>query len=129
MITENGVYDNTRIILVSDHGQPLAHADEFMLEDGNDRSFFNPLLMVKDFNSKEFTTSEVFMTNADVPTLAMKELIENPINPFTGKKMDSTEKTAHEQYILLSYDWDTNVNNGENISSGKVVLCEGDTEG
>ena len=118
-LRENGVYDNTRIILVSDHGQPLAHADEFMLEDGNDRSFFNPLLMVKDFNSKEFTTSEVFMTNADVPTLAMKELIENPINPFTGKKMDSTEKTAHEQYILLSYDWDTNVNNGKTFLPGR----------
>lgn len=118
-LRENGVYDNTRIILVSDHGQPLAHADEFMLEDGNDRSFFNPLLMVKDFNSKEFTTSEVFMTNADVPTLAMKELIENPTNPFTGKKMDSTEKTAHEQYILLSYDWDTNVNNGKTFLPGR----------
>ena len=40
------------------------------------------------------------MTNADVPTLAMAELIENPVNPFTGKPINSEEKNAHEQFVL-----------------------------
>ena len=35
-----------------------------------DVEFFYPLLMVKDFDSKEFKVSDEFMTNADVPTLA-----------------------------------------------------------
>jgi len=29
------------------------------------------------------------MTNADVPTLAVKDVIPNPVNPFTGKKITS----------------------------------------
>ena len=118
-LRENGVYDNTRIILVADHGQRLDHAGDFLLEDGMDRTFFNPLLMVKDFDSKGFTTSEEFMTNADVPELATKEVIDNPVNPFTGKEIISSEKNAHEQYILLSYDWNTSVNNGKTFLPGR----------
>ena len=118
-LRENGVYDNTRIILVADHGQRLDHADDFLLEDGMDRTFFNPLLMVKDFGSKGFTTSEEFMTNADVPELATKEVIDNPVNPFTGKEIIPSEKNAHEQYILLSYDWNTSVNNGKTFLPGR----------
>lgn len=118
-LRENDVYDNTRIILTSDHGQNLAHANEFLLEDGQDKSLFNPILMVKDFGGEEFTVSKEFMTNADVPIMAMDRIINNPVNPFTGKKIDSSEKTAHEQYVLLSYDWDTAVNNGNIFLPGK----------
>lgn len=118
-LRENDVYDNTRIILVADHGQNLTHANEFLLGDGQDKSLFNPILMVKDFDGTGFVTSKEFMTNADVPVLAMDGVIENPVNPFTGKKIDSGEKTAHEQYILLSYDWDTEVNNGNMFLPGK----------
>lgn len=109
----NGVYDNTRIILVADHGVNESQLDELNLNDGqtNGDGYF-PLLMVKDFNSTEFTVSSEFMTNADVPTLAMAGLIENPVNPFTGKAITSEEKTAHDQYILLDGDWHTDVNNG-----------------
>lgn len=39
------------------------------------------------------------MTNADVPSLAVEGIIENPVNPFTGKPIDSDEKSAHKQYI------------------------------
>jgi hypothetical protein len=68
--------------------------------------------MVKDFGSTEFTTSTEFMTNADVPVLATKDLIENPKNPFTGKPINSDEKTAHDQYIIASDKWDITENNG-----------------
>lgn len=103
---ENGVYDNTRIILVSDHGRGLGQMEELLLKDdaGNEVSaeWFYPLLMVKDFDSREFTVSDEFMTNADVPTLATAEIIANPINPFTGKTISSEEKFAHEQFVSLS---------------------------
>lgn len=117
-LRENGVYDNTKIILVADHGEFLAAQDElyfgnddeyYFLHDGE--SYF-PLLMVKDFGSTEFTTSDEFMTNADVPTLAMDGLIENPVNPFTGKSINSNEKTAHDQFIIMSNIYNVAENGG-----------------
>ncbi len=110
-LREKGVYNNTRIILVSDHGRDLGHSEDLQVE-GWDTTFFFPLLMVKDFDAKGFTVSDEFMTNADVPTLATQGLIENPVNPFTGKEINMNEKTAHDQYIILSQDHSVTQNNG-----------------
>ena len=102
-LREAGVYDNTRILLVSDHGRELDQIEDMIVSLGDesvDLESFLPLLMVKDFGAHGFSTREDFMTNADVPTLAMAELIENPVNPFTGKPINSEEKNAHEQFIL-----------------------------
>ena len=102
-LREQGVYDNTRIILAADHGKKENDLLEaYRLGTDDDIRHYYPLLMMKDFDSEEFTTSEEFMTNGDVPTLAFKDLVENPINPFTGKVIDSGEKTAHDQYITAS---------------------------
>lgn len=117
----NNVYDNTRIILVSDHGYDLYNWEEFRLddqEDGEDISIYYPLLMVKDFDSTGFMTSEEFMTNGDVPTLALKGIIEDPVNPFTGKIIDSGEKEAHDQYVNVSHDWSIEENNGNTFHPG-----------
>lgn len=111
----NGVYDNTRIILVSDHGRNLFHTEELEVAQGEqfiDMEGYYPLLMVKDFGSEGFVTSDEFMTNADVPTLAVNGIIENPVNPFTGKLISSDEKTAHDQYIMTSGEWNVDINNG-----------------
>ena len=70
------------------------------------------MLMVKDFDGEGFGTSEEFMTNADVPALAAKGLINEPVNPFTGKALDSGEKEAHAQYVIVSGEASTNTNNG-----------------
>lgn len=74
--------------------------------------------MEKDFNATEFTTDESFMTQSDVPTMATRDVIASPTNPFTGKPISSAEKYAHDQYILASWDWDTNVNNGTTFLPG-----------
>ena len=115
-LKEMGVYDNTRIILVADHGNGLRQIDDLIVTEDmgelKDKEWFFPLLMVKDFNSAEFRTSDTFMTNADVPTLAVSGLIKNPVNPFTGNPIDDHEKTAHDQWIIYSYDWNTLTNNG-----------------
>ena len=122
-LRENDVYDNTRIILVSDHGESLDQLEELVLDDGSSSSVYleryYPLLMVKDFNSEEFVTSDTFMTNADVPTLAMEGVIPNPTNPFTGKAINSDEKTAHSQFIIRSNDSNTNTNNGNTFLPSK----------
>lgn len=118
----NDVYDNTRIILVSDHGFSQQF-EEFVLDTGNgdteDVELYYPLLMVKDFGSGEFVTSDDFMTNADVPTLATEDIIPNPVNPFTGRPVNSDEKTAHDQFIILSNAWDTETNNGNTFLPGR----------
>ena len=122
-LKEAGVYDNTRIILVSDHGFSLAQFPELILDDSvyqqdnmqvrvDDAEFYYPLLMVKDFNSTEFTVSDEFMTNADVPTLAVSGVLENPINPMTGKPISNEDKFSHEQYVIASSEYDTSKNNG-----------------
>ncbi len=120
------VYDNTKIILVSDHGRNLGQIEELIKKGSNgeetyDLQFYTPLLMVKDFNSKGFETSDEFMTNADVPTIAFKDLVENPVNPFTGKVIDSSEKTAHDQFIIMSELYDIAKNNGNTFLPSKWV--------
>lgn len=68
--------------------------------------------MVKDFNDDEFEESEEFMTCADVPALAVEDIIEEPVNPFTGKKIGYGDKATNEQYVIISIDYDISVNNG-----------------
>lgn len=128
-LRENGVYDNTKIILVSDHASPLYHYEE--LDHGGTSWVYNveyyyPLLMVKDFGSKEFTVSTEFMTNADVPTLAAQGLIENPVNPFTGKLINMDEKFAHDQFIIMSEKWQLEENNGYTYLASKWASVHDD---
>ncbi len=113
-LKQQGVYDNTRIIIVADHGRNLGQIEELM--NGGDMSknveFYYPLFMVKDFDSKEFSVSDKFMTNADVPTMATDGIINNPTNPFTQKPINSNEKNAHEQFVIISDVFSTSQNNG-----------------
>ena len=97
-LREQGVYDNTRIILVSDHGKNLSQFDYKCGE--QDIEAFMPLLMVKDFNAKGFTINYDFMTNGDTPAIAMKNIIDNPQNPFTNKPIDSNAKKGAQNVIV-----------------------------
>ena len=110
-LRENGVYDNTRIIIAADHGSDLGF-DENVLYQGTDILFFNPVLMVKDFDAQGFKISDQFMTNADVPTIAMDGLIESPVNPFTGNKVTNEMKNDEIHEVQLTTEWSTEVNNG-----------------
>ncbi|MBR4864154.1 MAG: hypothetical protein IKU07_06215 [Oscillospiraceae bacterium] len=123
---ENGVYDNTRIIIVSDHGRYLnmsGKGDTLM----HDTDFYRPLLLVKDFNAHGFNVSEEFMTNADVPTIAVEGLIENPVNPFTGTPINSSFKEENEtQYVILSQEYEVNKNNGTQFLPSEWAAVTGD---
>ncbi len=101
-LREQGVYDNTRIILVSDHGRNVGQFD--ITCNDTDMEYFMPLLMVKDFNATGFTVCEDFMTNGDTPALATSGLIENPENPFTGNPIISDYKNG-PQTVYLSPDF------------------------
>jgi YidC/Oxa1 family membrane protein insertase len=87
------VYDNTRIIVVSDHGWHISTSlNNFILPNGTHLLGFNPILLVKDFHDtaqpevSELKINNTFMTHADVPYLASKD-ITDPINPFTRKPL------------------------------------------
>ncbi|MBR5337687.1 MAG: membrane protein insertase YidC [Lachnospiraceae bacterium] len=111
-LKDQGVYDNTRIIIVADHGYPMGQFDYMLLENGIDVERFNPLFMVKDFDAHgQLKTDDSFMTNADVPTIAMKDVIKDPVNPFTGNPVN-TDRKSDPQYITTSENWQTAYNNG-----------------
>ncbi len=112
-LKEQGVYDNTRIIIVADHGYPMGQFQDMLLSNGLDVERFNPLLMVKDFGAHGFNTSSDFMTNADVPTLAMENVIDNPTNPNTGNPVTMDYKTdGNSMYITTAENWSTARNHG-----------------
>jgi hypothetical protein len=81
-----GVYNNTRIIIVADHDtkcvKPLFSKELNTINTG-----YNPTFMIKDFDAVgDIKTDSTFMTNADVPYLASRNLIPEQRNPFTHKE-------------------------------------------
>ncbi len=97
-LKENDCWDNTRVIIVSDHGYGLNSFDD-MLHDGDvDIERYNPLLMEKDFGSDTYSVSDEFMTNGDTPSMAFEGIITNPVNPFTGNPVNEDGK-KEIQYI------------------------------
>lgn len=105
-LKKNGVYDNTRIIIVSDHGKgtdknsPSAKDLPFIDELSIQPACYVASLMVKDFNCHgSLKTDYTFMTNADTPYLATKDLIKNAEHPFTHKPLKVENKN---DYTILN---------------------------
>ena len=113
-----GVWDNTKIIIVSDHGRTLKQFAELDNEAiGMDIEAYNPVLLVKDFGSTGFNTSNDLMTNADVPSIACKGVIDDPVNPFTGNKIDTSLKDNFPVKIV-------NYNEQRETSEGNVFIAK-----
>ena len=115
-LRENGAYDNTRIVIVSDHG---GYDDGYEFDKlgqvkkmNKDSSLglaicspqsYNPLLMYKDFNSVIYKESDDFMTNADVPYLMLNGIIDDLKNPYTGNDINMNYKNENNQYNIISH--------------------------
>ncbi|MBN2694530.1 YidC/Oxa1 family membrane protein insertase [bacterium] len=103
-LKENGVYDNTKIIIVSDHGSPVKTRFFSGKRKAKSYSKYNPLLLVKDFNSRgELKISNEFMSNADTPYLATSHL-NDVVNPFTKNPIVKHDKTNGFE-VLTSTIW------------------------
>lgn len=90
-LKELEVYDNTRIIIVSDHGEHINIKS--VSGELSDFECFIPTLLVKDFNQHgSVKTDNTFMTNADTPWLATKDIIDDAKNPFTGNTYKVDDK-------------------------------------
>jgi len=129
-LKQEGVYDNTRIIITSDHGRALHLNDMYHIDDGTDEFYdieaYYPILLIKDFDQKDFTISDEFMTNADVPTYALKDLIDDPINPYTGNPVNNDAKFSGPQHVLGSPKWVVDENNGYEFLPGLWLSVEED---
>lgn len=111
-LKENDCYDNSRIIMVADHGIGTDDAFELDFEqtefpENSNPDHLHPLLLVKDFNEHgKLKINEDFMTNADVPFIATNGIIEKPINPATGKEIKEVlpnQKKASG--VVLTHNW------------------------
>lgn len=103
-LKKESIYDNTRIIIVSDHGNSLeTPAFKDFQKYGKNAAIYNSLLLIKDFNAADgFQADMSFMTTADVPLMAIEGLPISTINPFTGIDMRSViEKNPSEIYSIL----------------------------
>lgn len=105
-LKENDLYDNTKIIIVSDHGTWIETGKFERGVTPFEKDVVTASLIVKDFNdrtpskdgvhlNKDFT----FMTNADTPALATAGIIENAKNPFTGLEYAIADKS---EYVKIS---------------------------
>ena len=115
-LKEQGVYDNTRIIVVADHGYGNGQFDELIFHNEDqkfDAQGYIPLMMYKDFGSHGFKISDEFMTNADTPALAAQGLIKDPVNPFSGNPLSGPDYKKGPQKVIFSTGWDV-LTNGTN---------------
>ena len=101
-LQKNALYDNTRIIIVSDHGYDRQYTAFKDFRDPTIPSSFNPLFLFKDFNAGEapVKTDNSLMTNADTVYLAKKDLNLSQINPYTGKALLPDSKEIIKVYPL-----------------------------
>lgn len=111
-LKENGCYDNSRIIFVSDHG--IGNPEGYSLSNYNggiagyyNPDHNNPILFMKDFNSHgKLKINNDFMTNADVPSMAVNGIIDNPVNPFTNKKITTINpKEKKASGVVITHNW------------------------
>lgn len=114
-LREQGVYDNTKIIIISDHGAFLpTWASKESLS-----TYYNPLFLVKDFGSSgPVRTSEDFMTTADVPYLALRGVEVGFVNPFTGNLISDSVK-AGGIYIVPG-----NKHNPQDFQGDRCIFSE-----
>ena len=115
-LREQGCWDNTRVIIVSDHGHTLGQFPWMRVDDSFNAESVNPIFMVKDFGQTGFETSYEFMTNADTPTLALRDIVYDPINPFTGQPINNQVKYDGDVLVNSSQQWRTAEQTGTTFS-------------
>ena len=107
-LKNNNVYDNTRIIIVGDHGTDYNHSvdNKYYFECENGRYItvdnYNPTLLYKDFfQHGSLNVNDDFMTNADTVLLSMDKIIDNPINPYLNKKIVAKDRDVDQVDIYF----------------------------
>ena len=101
-LKENDVYDNTKIIIASDHGWFV----DTVSSDNLFVNWYNPLLMFKDFNSRgEVKIDTNFMTSADIPYLTTKHI--SNIRDFFNNDLITNDSKSNGVY-MIAHPWKGN---------------------
>ena len=102
-LKSNEVYDNTKIIVLSDHGENV-NTTVFKDDDLKFVSMYNALFIYKDFNKRgNIIIDTNFMTIADMPYMAVKH-IPNIKNIFNNKFITNDYK-KNGVYISQLNNW------------------------
>ena len=133
-LRQQGVYDNTRVIIVADHGFAMNQFEDLLfgagagdknLHHSEDVMAYNPLFLVKDFGCTGFHIDDRFMTNADTPLLALDGLVDAPINPFTGAAITNEPKNTDEYHIFNTSFNSPKDNDGNTFRPGNWYALKG----
>lgn len=112
-LKRNDVYDNTRIIFVSDHGSRALHPDgnnPKLPDERNTVDRYQALLLVKDFDQRSpLVINNDFMTLCDVPYLAAHGVLDSLENPYTGNELTMKGK-ENGFYVTSTEEPDPPVN-------------------
>lgn len=117
-LKENNAYDNTMIILVSDHNFVSDTSTEHSSQPGFDYDSLPSrglgLLMVKDFNATaEVQESDIFLSNADVPSIICSQLtdcsaypVDPRINPNPNRQIihSYTKRSHPSRHFKTAYN-------------------------
>lgn len=123
-----GVWDDTRVVIVSDHGGEFPLPAFSALGDrAGKAAMFNPLLLVKDFGaSGPLAIDRRFGTNADVPAIAVAGLMP-PVNPFSGKPVAMLPEGAQVRVLAKSiYDPSSQPRNTFSFGEEDIVTVKDD---
>ncbi|MDP2226050.1 MAG: hypothetical protein Q8J78_01035, partial [Moraxellaceae bacterium] len=108
-LKQKGVYDNTKVIVVSDHGivGDVVDTSSRAVAGGATANKFvrlRPLVLVKEAGAEgPLTISEAFMPNAEVPIMACKD-IGGCVNPYLGDKAVESHG-RNDPFITFSVPW------------------------
>lgn len=95
-LKELEVYDNTRIVIVSDHGTGIKVPELANDIPGLGKQNIVASLLVKDFGEWGGVKTDLeFMTNADTPAIALEGIVSNAKNPFTGVPLAPADKSEY----------------------------------
>ena len=126
-----GVYDNTKIVVVSDHGivGPVEDRSSRAVAGSTTASFFvktRPVLFVKERNARgELNISEDFMPNAEVPRIVCEE-IGGCVNPYLGNR--TVEAHGRDRPFYVDFvPWQFNLQQPNRFKIlDEVVVVDGD---
>jgi hypothetical protein len=101
-----GIYDNTMLFIIADHGDKTPEfRSPIALDDKNDMSYLAPLMLVKPFNSRgPMKLSKAPVSLSDIPKTMFKAVAPE-INSPGASMFDLNDSTIRTRRYL-TYSWD-----------------------
>ena len=114
-LKEQGIYDNTRIVITADHGG-VGTEDDMEADPDLDarispkthkrysgRGHYHPLFLFKDFGARgPLSKKPDFMTTADSASLLLSGLIEKPVNPYTKQEIPLDTRPLKQNGVIIT---------------------------